>query len=181
MSHAATTAFNVLAWQRMSQQAHTASAPTDSSRRIAVPPLRIHPSPDQPGRKLITLLITISLAVSALALSVLPPATRAAAQEQPSESVPAIDDELALALDVLGLTERWAQTATVSPDIARLTAGDDPASLDYLIRRSALLVVAQEFASLRTTFDELEGDIDILIEQMNRSIARSNEFIAQMN
>ncbi len=40
---------------------------------------------------------------------------------------------------------------------------------------------AQAVGSLRTTFDELEGDIDILIEQMNRSIARSNDFIAQMN
>lgn len=40
---------------------------------------------------------------------------------------------------------------------------------------------AQAVGSLRTTFDELEGDIDILIERMNQSIARSNDFIAQMN
>ena len=40
---------------------------------------------------------------------------------------------------------------------------------------------AQAVGSLRTTFSELEGDIDILVEQMNQSIARSNDFIAQMN
>ncbi len=40
---------------------------------------------------------------------------------------------------------------------------------------------AQAVGSLRTTFDELEGDISILVERMNQSIARSNEFIAQMN
>jgi ElaB/YqjD/DUF883 family membrane-anchored ribosome-binding protein len=40
---------------------------------------------------------------------------------------------------------------------------------------------AQAVGSLRTTFDELEGDIDILVERMNQSIARSNDFIAQMN
>jgi len=40
---------------------------------------------------------------------------------------------------------------------------------------------AQAVGSLRTTFNELEGDINILIERMNQSIARSNEFIAQMN
>lgn len=40
---------------------------------------------------------------------------------------------------------------------------------------------AQAVGSLRTTFNELEGDIDILIERMNQSIARSNDFIAQMN
>lgn len=40
---------------------------------------------------------------------------------------------------------------------------------------------AQAVGSLRTTFYELEGDIGILVERMNQSIARSNEFIAQMN
>ncbi len=40
---------------------------------------------------------------------------------------------------------------------------------------------AQAVGSLRTTFDELEGDIGILVERMNQSIARSNDFIAQMN
>ena len=39
---------------------------------------------------------------------------------------------------------------------------------------------AQAIGSLQTTFTELEGDIDILIERMNQSIARSNEFIAQL-
>lgn len=39
---------------------------------------------------------------------------------------------------------------------------------------------AQAIGSLQTTFSELEGDIDILIERMNQSIARSNEFINQM-
>lgn len=40
---------------------------------------------------------------------------------------------------------------------------------------------AQAVGSLRTTFNELEGDIDILIERMNQSIERSNDFINQMN
>lgn len=40
---------------------------------------------------------------------------------------------------------------------------------------------AQAIGSLQSTFDELEGDIGILIERMNQSIARSNDFIAQMN
>ena len=40
---------------------------------------------------------------------------------------------------------------------------------------------AQAVGSLRTTFNELEGDIDILVERMNQSIARSNEFINQIN
>jgi len=39
---------------------------------------------------------------------------------------------------------------------------------------------AQAIGSLQTTFTELEGDIGILIERMNQSIARSNDFIAQM-
>lgn len=39
---------------------------------------------------------------------------------------------------------------------------------------------AQAVGSLNTTFEELEGDIDRLIEQMNRSIERSNQFIAEM-
>ena len=39
---------------------------------------------------------------------------------------------------------------------------------------------AQAVGSLRTTFQELEGDIDRLVEQMNRSIERSNQFIAEM-
>ena len=40
---------------------------------------------------------------------------------------------------------------------------------------------AQAVGSLRTTFNELEGDIGLLVERMNQSIARSNDFIAQMN
>ncbi len=40
---------------------------------------------------------------------------------------------------------------------------------------------AQAVGSLRTTFNELEGDIDILIERMNQSIERSNDFINQLN
>jgi len=40
---------------------------------------------------------------------------------------------------------------------------------------------AQAVGSLRTTFNELESDIGILIEQMNRSIQRSNDFIANIN
>ncbi|MFK7995506.1 MAG: DUF2959 family protein [Granulosicoccus sp.] len=39
---------------------------------------------------------------------------------------------------------------------------------------------AQAIGSLQTTFSELEGDIDILVERMNQSIARSDEFIRQM-
>jgi len=39
---------------------------------------------------------------------------------------------------------------------------------------------AQAVGSLRTTFKSLESDIDQLIEQMNRSIERSNQFIAEM-
>lgn len=39
---------------------------------------------------------------------------------------------------------------------------------------------AQAVGSLKNTFESLEGDIDNLIEQMNRSIERSNEFIAEM-
>ena len=39
---------------------------------------------------------------------------------------------------------------------------------------------AQAIGSLQTTFTELEGDIGILIERMNQSIARSNDFIQQM-
>ncbi len=40
---------------------------------------------------------------------------------------------------------------------------------------------AQAVGSLQTTFNELEGDIGILIERMNQSIARSNDFINQIN
>lgn len=40
---------------------------------------------------------------------------------------------------------------------------------------------AQAVGSLQTTFNELEGDIGILLERMNQSIARSNEFINQLN
>jgi len=39
---------------------------------------------------------------------------------------------------------------------------------------------AQAVGSLKNTFENLEGDIDNLIEQMNRSIERSNQFIAEM-
>ena len=39
---------------------------------------------------------------------------------------------------------------------------------------------AQAIGSLQTTFNELQGDIGILIERMNQSIARSDEFIRQM-
>jgi len=39
---------------------------------------------------------------------------------------------------------------------------------------------AQVVGSLQTTFNELEGDIDILVERMRQSIARSDEFIRQM-
>jgi len=38
----------------------------------------------------------------------------------------------------------------------------------------------QAVGSLKSTFATLEGDIGRLIEQMNQSIARSNEFIAEM-
>ena len=40
---------------------------------------------------------------------------------------------------------------------------------------------AQAIGSLETTFTELQGDINILIERMNQSIARSDEFIRQMS
>lgn len=39
---------------------------------------------------------------------------------------------------------------------------------------------AQAVGSLKGTFNSLEGDIGRLIEQMNTSIERSNEFIAEM-
>ena len=39
---------------------------------------------------------------------------------------------------------------------------------------------AQAIGSLETTFTELEGDIGILVERMNQSIARSNDFIQQL-
>jgi len=39
---------------------------------------------------------------------------------------------------------------------------------------------AQAIGSLKTTFSELEGDIGILVERMNQSIARSDDFISQM-
>ena len=39
---------------------------------------------------------------------------------------------------------------------------------------------AQAIGSLQTTFNELEGDIGILIERMNQSIERSDEFIRSM-
>lgn len=39
---------------------------------------------------------------------------------------------------------------------------------------------AQAVGSLKNTFETLEGDIDNLIQQMNRSIERSNQFIAEM-
>ncbi len=39
---------------------------------------------------------------------------------------------------------------------------------------------AQAVGSLKGTFTNLESDIDRLIEQMNRSIERSNQFIAEM-
>ncbi len=40
---------------------------------------------------------------------------------------------------------------------------------------------AQAVGSLRTSFTELEGDIGILLERMNQSIERSNDFIDQLN
>jgi len=39
---------------------------------------------------------------------------------------------------------------------------------------------AQAVGSLKSTFQNLEGDIDRLIDQMNQSIERSNQFIADM-
>lgn len=39
---------------------------------------------------------------------------------------------------------------------------------------------AQAVGSLQTTFRDLQGDIDVLINQMNQSIERSNAFIAEM-
>lgn len=39
---------------------------------------------------------------------------------------------------------------------------------------------AQAVGSLRSTFGELSGDIDTLINEMNRSIQRSNQFIENM-
>ena len=39
---------------------------------------------------------------------------------------------------------------------------------------------SQVVGSLQTTFNELQGDIDILVERMNQSIARSDEFISQL-
>ena len=39
---------------------------------------------------------------------------------------------------------------------------------------------AQAIGSLQSTFGDLQGDIDVLVQQMNRSIERSNQFIAEM-
>lgn len=39
---------------------------------------------------------------------------------------------------------------------------------------------AQAIGSLRTTFGNLEADVDDLVERMNQSIERSNAFIAEM-
>ncbi|MBX2885576.1 MAG: DUF2959 domain-containing protein [Granulosicoccus sp.] len=39
---------------------------------------------------------------------------------------------------------------------------------------------AQAVGSLKSTFNDLQGDIDNLIAQMNRSIERSNQFISEM-
>jgi len=39
---------------------------------------------------------------------------------------------------------------------------------------------AQAVGSLRGSFNNLEGDIERLVNQMNQSIKRSNDFIAQM-
>ncbi len=39
---------------------------------------------------------------------------------------------------------------------------------------------AQAVGSLKQTFEALQGDIDNLVRQMNRSIERSNQFIAEM-
>ena len=40
---------------------------------------------------------------------------------------------------------------------------------------------AQAVGSLKSTFSNLEGDIGVLVQRMNQSIARSDEFIKQMN
>lgn len=167
----------------MSRQAHVSSGPVDSSRQIAVSTLRIHPRRTRRDSSLATLIATVVLAVSTCAISLLMPAPTAAAQAEPADSAAidsaaidsaAVDHEFAAALEVLGLSERWAQTTSLSPDIAHLTAGDDPASLDYLIRRSALLVVADEFASLRTTFDESADVVhtrSVAIEDLEAELA----------
>ena len=39
---------------------------------------------------------------------------------------------------------------------------------------------AQAIGSLKRTFNDLQGNIDQLIQQMNRSIERSNQFISEM-
>lgn len=39
---------------------------------------------------------------------------------------------------------------------------------------------AQAIGSLRSTYSNLEGDISVLVERMNQSIARSDDFIRQM-
>ncbi len=39
---------------------------------------------------------------------------------------------------------------------------------------------AQAVGSLKSTFSNLEGDIGVLVQRMNQSIARSDEFIKQM-
>lgn len=39
---------------------------------------------------------------------------------------------------------------------------------------------AQAIGSLKSTFSDLQGNIDVLIKQMNRSIERSNQFISEM-
>jgi len=39
---------------------------------------------------------------------------------------------------------------------------------------------AQAIGSLRTTFGNLEADVDDLVERMNQSIERSNTFISEM-
>lgn len=39
---------------------------------------------------------------------------------------------------------------------------------------------AQAVGSLRSTYSNLEGDISVLVERMNQSISRSNDFIKQM-
>lgn len=40
---------------------------------------------------------------------------------------------------------------------------------------------AQAIGSLRGTFSTLQGDVDRLVEQMNLSIERSNQFISELN
>lgn len=40
---------------------------------------------------------------------------------------------------------------------------------------------AQAVGSLKTTYSNLEGDIGVLVQRLNQSIARSDEFIKQMN